>query len=56
MNFSAALEHLMAEVGNAGLITAGLCQTLCDYAMGNYRVLLESPKNSIVKGAKNAHS
>ena len=33
------LEHLMAEAGNAGLMTAGLCQTLCDHAMGNYRVL-----------------
>ena len=33
------LEHLMAKAGNAGLMTAGLCQTLCDHAMGNYRVL-----------------
>ena len=33
------LEHLMAEAGNARLMTAGLCRTLCDHAMGNYRVL-----------------
>ena len=32
---------LMAEAGNAGLMTAGLCQTLCDHAMGNYRVLTQ---------------
>lgn len=35
------LEHLMAEAGNAGLMTSGLCQTLCDHAMGNYRVLTQ---------------
>jgi len=33
------LEHLMTEAGNATLMTTGLCQTLCDHAMGNYRVL-----------------
>ena len=35
------LEHLMAEADNPGLMTAGLCQTLCDHAMGNYRVLTQ---------------
>ena len=34
-----ALSHLMAEAGNASLMTPGLCQTLCDHSAGNYRIL-----------------
>jgi type II secretory pathway predicted ATPase ExeA len=44
------LEHLMAEAGNAGLMTAGLCQTLCDHAMGNYRVLLPPLSDNVFMG------
>lgn len=34
-----ALNHLMTEAGHASLMTPGLCQTLCDHAAGNYRIL-----------------
>lgn len=34
------LSHLMAEAGNASLMTPGLRQTLCDHAAGNYRILM----------------
>ncbi len=33
------LEHLLASAGNPHLMTRELMQTLCDHAMGNYRVL-----------------
>ncbi|MBQ0718496.1 MAG: ATP-binding protein, partial [Sulfitobacter litoralis] len=35
----ACLMHLQSSAGNASLMTPGLCQTLCDHAVGNYRVL-----------------
>jgi type II secretory pathway predicted ATPase ExeA len=35
----ACLKHLISSAGNASLMTAELCQTLCDHAVGNYRVL-----------------
>lgn len=35
----AGLGHLLAGAGNASLMTAQLCQTLCDHAAGNYRIL-----------------
>lgn len=35
----ACLEHLLAGAGNASLMTEGLRHTLCDHALGNYRVL-----------------
>jgi len=35
----ACLQHLLAGAGNASLMTEGLCQVLCDHALGNYRVL-----------------
>ena len=35
----ASLKHLLATAGNAGLMTPELMQTLCDHAVGNYRVL-----------------
>jgi general secretion pathway protein A len=34
-----SLAHLLAEAGNARLMTQELMQTLCDHAMGNYRAL-----------------
>jgi general secretion pathway protein A len=35
----ACLKHLLNSAGNASLMTPELCQTLCDHAVGNYRVL-----------------
>src|SRR5438876_1171851 len=35
----ACLEHLVAAAGNATLMTAELMTTLCEHALGNYRVL-----------------
>lgn len=35
----ACLKHLISSAGNASLMTPQLCQTLCDHAVGNYRVL-----------------
>ncbi len=35
----ACLKHLLNTAGNAGLMTPELMQTLCDHAIGNYRVL-----------------
>lgn len=33
------LQHLIMEAGNPQLMTQELMQTLCDHAMGNYRVM-----------------
>lgn len=35
----ACLEHLMASAGNSKLMTRELMHTLCDHALGNYRVM-----------------
>ena len=35
----ACLKHLLTTAGNASLMTPELMQTLCDHAVGNYRVL-----------------
>jgi type II secretory pathway predicted ATPase ExeA len=35
----ACLKHLQSSAGNTSLMTPALCQTLCDHAVGNYRVL-----------------
>ena len=35
----ACLKHLLNSAGNASLMTPELYQTLCDHAVGNYRVL-----------------
>jgi len=35
----ACLKHLQASAGNLSLMTPELMRTLCDHAMGNYRVL-----------------
>lgn len=35
-----SLKHLISEAGNASLISPPLIQTLCDQALGNYRVLM----------------
>lgn len=36
---AACLQHLMNAAGNASLMSAGLQHTLCDHAIGNYRLL-----------------
>jgi general secretion pathway protein A len=33
------LQHLITEAGNPRLMTSDLMQTICDHAMGNYRVM-----------------
>jgi len=35
----ACLDHVLAEAGNAALMTPPLRHTLCDHAAGNYRIL-----------------
>ena len=35
----ACLEHLLATAGNPKLMTSELMHTLCDHALGNYRVM-----------------
>jgi general secretion pathway protein A len=35
----ACLSHLLSSAGNTSLMTPALCHTLCDHAVGNYRVL-----------------
>jgi hypothetical protein len=35
----ACLKHLVGTAGNATLMTPELMATLCDHALGNYRVL-----------------
>ncbi len=35
----ACLDHVLAEAGNASLMTLPLRHTLCDHAAGNYRIL-----------------
>ncbi|MBU2804270.1 AAA family ATPase [Acidithiobacillus ferridurans] len=47
-----SLEHLMAEAGNASLMTPGLCQTLCDHALGNYRVLTQMAAELLAAAAQ----
>jgi general secretion pathway protein A len=36
---AACLQHLMNEAGNASLMSTALVHTLCDHAVGNYRIL-----------------
>lgn len=38
-HLQSALRHLLSEAGNPSIMTAELMQTLCEHAMGNYRVL-----------------
>ncbi len=47
----ACLQHLMTGAGNATLMTEGLCQTLCDHALGNYRVLTTMAAELLAAGA-----
>ncbi len=38
-DLAACLEHLLASAGNAALMTAELKRTVCEHAVGNYRIL-----------------
>jgi general secretion pathway protein A len=35
----ACLQHLVSTAGNTSLMSAALMHTLCDHAVGNYRIL-----------------
>ena len=48
----ACLEHLLADAGNASLMTPQLRQTLCDHAAGNYRILTTMAAELLAVGAQ----
>lgn len=46
------LLHLMESAGNAGLMTKPLVDTLCEHALGNYRVLATMAAEILAAGAR----
>ena len=48
----ACLKHLQLSAGNATLMTQELMQTLCDHAVGNYRVLTAMAGELLVAAAQ----
>lgn len=46
------LNHLMDSAGNAALMTAPLLDTLCEHALGNYRVLTTMAAELLAAGAE----
>ena len=48
----ACLKHLLATAGNASLMTPELMQTLCDHAIGNYRVLTSMAAELLASAAQ----
>ena len=46
------LEHLIATAGNPHLMTSALIDTLCDHAMGNYRMLVTMANELLSVGAQ----
>ncbi len=48
----ACLKHLQASAGNANLMSAPLCTTLCDHAAGNYRVLTSMAAELLANAAQ----
>ncbi len=48
----ACLKHLLATAGNANLITPELMQTLCDHAVGNYRILTSMAAELLASAAQ----
>ena len=48
----ACLEHLLADAGNATLMTPQLRHTLCDHAAGNYRILTTMAAELLAVGAQ----
>ena len=48
----ACLEQLLADAGNASLMTPQLRHTLCDHAAGNYRILTTMAAELLAVGAQ----
>jgi type II secretory pathway predicted ATPase ExeA len=48
----ACLKHLLTTAGNASLMTTELMQTLCDHAIGNYRVLTSMAAELLASAAQ----
>ncbi len=48
----ACLKHLQATAGNANLMSAELSNTLCDHAVGNYRVLTSMAAELLASAAQ----
>ena len=48
----ACLKHLLATAGNASLMTPTLMQTLCDHALGNFRVLTTMAAELLAQAAQ----
>jgi general secretion pathway protein A len=48
----ACLKHLLATAGNASLMTPELRQTLCDHALGNYRILTSMAAELLASAAQ----
>ena len=46
------LEHAVSKAGNPRLMTQGLMETLCEHALGNYRVLMNTALELFLAGAK----
>lgn len=46
------LEHLLAQAGNAQLMTRELIDTLCEHALGNYRVMTTLAAELLSEGAR----
>ena len=49
---AACLDHLLASAGNAALMTSELKHTLCEHALGNYRVLTNLAAELLSAGAQ----
>jgi general secretion pathway protein A len=47
----ACLKHLLHSAGNASLMTEPLMQTLCEHAVGNYRILTGMATELLAAGA-----
>lgn len=48
----ACLKHLQTSAGNASLMTPELMETLCDHALGNYRVLVTMAAELLASAAQ----
>ncbi len=48
----ACLEHLLATAGNASLMTKQLRHTLCDHAVGNYRIFISMAAELLMTAAQ----
>lgn len=48
----ACLKHLLGSAGNAKLMTTELMSTLCDHALGNFRVLMTMSGELLTAGAE----